>query len=429
MQLREYQIDISTRATAILREHKIVYLALQVRVGKTLTAMQTADNYGALSVLFLTKLKAISSIQKDYEALEPGFRIRITNYENVHNLLDEDFDLIICDEAQCLGQYPAPAEKTKKLKELCAGKPIIYLSGTPSPESYSQLYHQFWISEFSPFAEWKTFYKWAVDFVKVKKKIIFGKQFNDYSAANKEKIDSLTAHLFISFTQEEAGFSQLVEEEILLVRMKPTTYGLANILQKKQIHTGKNGEVVLADTAAKLMQKLHQVYSGTVKLEAGDVSALSFDNSKVTFIREFFAGKKIAIFYKFIAEGIMIRGWLGRPITEDPQEFNACDDKVFISQIQSGREGVNLSTADCLVMFNIDFSSLSYWQSRARLQTRDRATAAKVYWVFAEGGIEQKIYDRVLHKKNFTLDYFKRVYNVMIAYKGEGVTVVEKAVV
>jgi hypothetical protein len=41
-------------------------------------------------------------------------------------------------------------------------------------------------------------------------------------------------------------------------------------------------------------------------------------------------------------------------------------------QIVAGREGVNLSTADALVFYNIDFSATSYWQARARLQTKDR---------------------------------------------------------
>jgi len=427
MELRDYQLSISTEAATLLQEYKIAYLSMQVRTGKTLTALQTADNYGANSVLFLTKLKAISSIQKDYDALSPRFSIVLTNYENLHHVQGA-FDLIICDEAHSLGQYPKPAEKTKLLKSICEGKPIIFLSGTPSAESYSQLYHQFWISSFSPFAAYPSFYKWAIDYVQIRIKMMYGKKFNDYSRANKQKIDQATQHLFISYSQQEAGFTQLVDEEVLLVRMKPTTYGLANILTTKRIHTGKGGEVVLADTAVKLMQKLQQVYSGTVKLESGNPGAICFDNSKVTFIKQHFAGKKIAIFYKFIAEGIMIRAHLGRPTTDDPQAFNESDDLVFLCQIQSGREGTNLSTADCLVMFNIDFSSLSYWQSRARIQTKDRTASAKVYWVFAENGIEEKIYERVIEKKDFTLEYFKKKYNVLIAYKGEGVTMIEKAV-
>lgn len=426
MLLRDYQLDISTRAAVILREFKIVYFSMQVRTGKTITAMQTAANYGAVAVLFLTKLKAISSIQQDYEALDPSFRLQVTNYENLHNV-SGTFDLIICDEAHSLGQYPKAAEKTKQLATLAGGLPIIYLSGTPTPESYSQLYHQFFISTFSPFKAWPTFYKWAADFVQVKIKMMYGKKFNDYSKANKAKIDELTKHLFISYTQEEAGFEQHVQEEVLLVRMKSTTYGLAKLLMKNRVHTGKNGEVVLADTEVKLQQKLHQIYSGTVKLESsiGGQSAICFDNSKVSFIRQHFEGKKIAIFYKFIAEGMMIRAHIGRPCTDNPDEFNNSTDKVFVCQIQSGREGINLSTADCLVMYNIDFSSLSYWQVRARLQSKDRTMPANVFWVFAENGIEHKVYDRVIEKKDYTLSYFRKDF--LLATPISGGVLIERA--
>jgi len=60
-----------------------------------------------------------------------------------------------------------------------------------------------------------------------------------------------------------------------------------------------------------------------------------------------------------------------------------------------------------LVYYNIDFSATSYWQSRDRMTTKDR-TYNDVYWVFAKGGIEDKIYSAVTKKKDYTLSHFKR---------------------
>lgn len=412
MQLRDYQESISTDAAKMLQWLKICYLSMEVRCGKTLTALAACEKYGAKSVLFLTKKKAISSITGDYDQLGPSFKLICINYEQVENLAPAyQFNLVICDEAHCLSQYPTPASRTKALKELCKDKPIIYLSGTPTPESYSQLYHQFWISSYSPFKEWPTFYKWAGEFVTVKKKYYYNREINDYSNADKEKIDGLTRHLFISYTQEEAGFEQPVKEEVLLVRMQPGTYKLADYLRKHKVHIGRDGQEILADTAVKLMGKLHQIYSGTVIDEKKD--GIVFDRSKASFIKEYFAGKKIGIFYKFQAERIMLICAYGSDrLTEDPQEFNEREDKMFISQIQSGREGINLATADCLVFLNIDFAAVSYWQARARLQSKDRTKDAVIYWVFAEGGIEQKIYQQVLGKLDYTLSHFKKDYKI-----------------
>jgi SNF2 family DNA or RNA helicase len=412
MQLRDYQESISTDAAKMLQAHKICYLSMEVRTGKTTTALAAADKFGAKWVLFLTKKKAISSITSDYDNLNPSFKLICTNYEQIYNLSPSyEFDLVILDEAHSLGQFPSQAERVKELKSRCVFKPIIYLSGTPTPESYSQLYHQFSISSYSPFLEWKTFYKWAKDFVTVKKKYYYNREFNDYSDANKELVDKFTKHLFISYTQAEAGFEQEIKEVVLKVRMLESTYKLAEYLRKKKVYVGKGGQEILADTAVKLQNKFHQIFSGTVIDEKKD--AICFDHTKAKFIKERFAGQKIAIFYKFRAEYIMLVATFGYDrLTEDPMEFNERDDKVFVSQIQSGAMGTNLSTADCLVMMNIDFSSMLYWQARARMQTKERQKESIIYWIFSEGGIEEKAYKMVVAKKDFTLSYFMNEYQI-----------------
>lgn len=409
LQLRDYQIDISNKACKLLQEYKIAYLSMQVRCGKTLTALQTANNYLAKSVLFITTKKAKSSIENDFSILKPNFQIEICNYESLHTV-KSDFDLIVVDEAHKLGQFPIAAERTKKLKELCKGKPIIYLSGTPTPESYSQIYHQFWISEYSPFSIWTNFYKWAAEFVNKKKKYFYNREVTDYSNAKQDEIEKFCKHLFISYTQEEAGFKQQVKEEIVLVQMKEETYNLADKMRKKRVHIGTNSNEILADTEVKLMQKLHQIYSGTVKSESGN--AICFDKSKIEVIKEKFKGKKIAIYYKFIAEGELIRKHF--KTTSIPEIFNNSKDVdlVFVSQIQSGREGVDLHTADCLIMYNIDFSATSYLQAKARIQAKNKTAECLLYWLFSDGGIEQKIYKAVLQKKDYTLSWFVKDYNI-----------------
>lgn len=406
--LRDYQTNIAEKAAELLSAYKIAYLSMMVRTGKTLTALYAAELYGAKFVTFVTKKKAIASIEKDFESLAVGYQLTVINYEQLHNFDTADTDLFIIDEAHALGQFPLASERTKLLKKLCEGLPIIYLSGTPSPESYSQLYHQFWISSFSPFAEWPSFYKWAGLFVNRKVKYVFNRTINDYSDADKARIDEFCAHLFLSFTQAEAGFAQEISEEVLTVRMKPSTYALIDKLKRDRVYIGKNGEELLADTAVKLMNKIHQISSGTVLFEDGN--AACFDHSKAEFIARHFAGKKIAVFYKFKAERDLLTWIFKGNITDSPEVFNQADHLTFISQIQSGREGVNLSAADALIFFNIDFSAVSYLQARARMQAKDRIKENRVYWVFAENGIEPKIYEKVKNKEDYTLKYFTKDY-------------------
>ncbi len=99
-------------------------------------------------------------------------------------------------------------------------------------------------------------------------------------------------------------------------------------------------------------------------------------------------------------------------LTSSPEEFNSCTDKVFVSQIQSGSMGVNLSTADYLIFYNIHFSNLQYWQARARIQDKNRTKEAKILWVFSENGIEEKILKTVQGKHDYVLSYFRKDFEI-----------------
>jgi len=412
VRLRDYQEEISDKAVKLLQTYKIAYLAMQVRTGKTLTAIATAHKFGATKILFITKKKAISDIINQKDKYASSLQIYVTNYEQLGKIVDDNrFDIVIIDEAHSLGAFPVASKRTVEMMKICVGKPIIYLSGTPNPESYSQLYHQFWVSSYSPFDHHKTFYKWANEFVSIKKMMINGQSFNDYKKADEKMVMECCKHLFITYTQEEAGFESFVQETVHHVEMQESTYKFAERLRIDKIMTNKDGEVVLADTAVKLMQKLHQIFSGSVIVDEPTRIGKVFDYTKAKYIKEKFAGHKIAIYYKFIAEEMAIRYVFGSEnLTTDPVAFNESTNLIFISQIQSGREGVNISSADALVFYNIDFSAVSYFQSRARIQTKDRVKDANIHWIFSKGGIEDKIYKDVMDKTDYTINVFKKDY-------------------
>jgi len=130
MELRPYQTKISAEAVEILRNKHIVYLAMEVRTGKSLTALNTAQLYGAKKVLFLTKKKAISSIQWDYDNFGFTFDLSIINDESMH-LVSGNFDLIIHDENHRFGAFPKPNATAKEFKKRFSKLPMIFLSFTP----------------------------------------------------------------------------------------------------------------------------------------------------------------------------------------------------------------------------------------------------------------------------------------------------------
>lgn len=405
IQFRDYQQNIIDKGTEVLLTKKFLYLSMEVRTGKTLTSLGLLDKMMSVNrVLFITKKRAISSIESDYNLLNPDYELQVINYESLHKIDQVGWDAVVCDEAHGMGAFPKPSKKAKAVSELIRkNKPyVILLSGTPTPESYSQMYHQVYSIPNNPFNKYSNFYKFASDYVTVTTKRIGGFMVNDYSDAKETIIDDMNPYT-ISYTQKEAGFESSIKEKILFVDAPESLMVMCSKLKKLLVLEGED-EVILADTSVKLMQKLHQMYSGTVKFESGNSMVL--DLFKAEYIYDNFCCNKIGIFYKFKEELNAIKKVYGDSICTDLDEFNSTDKSIAL-QIVSGREGISLRNAKYLVYYNIDFSATSYWQSRDRMTTKERLEN-EVFWIFTEGGIESKIYKAVSKKKNYTLNHFKR---------------------
>tara|TARA_R110002095_G_scaffold2471_10_gene10138 strand:- start:6214 stop:7707 length:1494 start_codon:yes stop_codon:yes gene_type:complete len=417
LELRDYQKEIIEEGTQIVKKIGFLYLAMEVRTGKTLTSLGICEQLNVDNVLFLTKKKAIGSISDDYTKMCPAnFALFTINYESIHKIPDLKWDVIICDEAHSMGAFAKPSNRAKDVKGLIQKNRsrVILLSGTPTPESYSQMYHQVYGIPTNPFSQYKNFYRFCDDYVNVTEKRINSMTIKDYSKGYDTIVQAMSPYT-INYTQSEAGFKVETKEHILSVDMKPVVHSIAKNLQKNLVVEGKD-EVILADTPVKLMSKLHQIYSGTVKFESG--KTMTLDDSKAEYIRDKFKGKKIGIFYKFKQELKVLMSVYGTDyLTTDLSVFNDTNKSIAL-QIVSGREGISLRKADALVYYNIDFSATSYWQSRDRMTTKDRLKN-DVYWVFSKGGIEREIYKAVSKKKDYTIRHFKRD---LLSLVGDGAT-------
>jgi len=265
------------------------------------------------------------------------------------------------------------------------------------------MYHQVYAIPSNPFYKYISFYKFAKDYVIVKQRKINGLFINEYKDGLTTILDAMKPYT-IAYTQKEAGFKVDTREHVLEVEMSDLTHSIAGKLKKNLVVEGKE-ETILGDTPVKLMMKLHQIYSGTVKFESGNSKII--DLSKAKYIHDNFADSKIGIFYKFKEELNALMEVYGKDnLTTELSVFEDTQKSIAL-QIVSGREGISLRQAKALVYYNIDFSATSYWQSRDRMTTKDRLES-DVYWVFAKGGIERDIYKAVSKKKDFTVNHFKK---------------------
>lgn len=407
IQLRDYQLEIANKGVCTLRELKILYLAMSVRTGKTLTSLNVAEQFGAKKVLFITKKLAISTIKNDYNLLKPNFEIEVINNESLHKVVNNDFDLIISDENHRNSSYPKPNKSAKTIKENYGHLPMIFLSGTPAIESASQYFHSFWISNYSPFRNYRNFYQWANQFVNKKTKYLGSIQIPDYSDAKLELIMPIIEPYMVFFTQKDAGFESEITENVLYCEMTQRTENMLDTLMKSRIIQG-NTEVILADTAAKLMSKIHQIANGTVIFESGNSAIL--DNTKAVFIKNHFKGNKIAIFYFFQKELELLKTVFGEILTTDLDEFNSTD-KCFAIQQTKGSEAISLKAALFIVYYSWGYSGKNYCQGRDRMTTIDRKEN-NVFFVMQQKGINRRIYEAIKNKKNYNEKQFKKDYKI-----------------
>jgi len=401
--LRKYQQELSNDCKVKLKDYKICILNAAVRTGKTHVALNISKDYN--NVLFITKKKAISSIQDDYSAANHSFNITIINYESLHKV-NGVFDLVICDESHSIASFPKPSKRTKAVKSFVSND-LLLLTGTLIPESNAQIYHQLWVSKFSPYSKHKNFYSWHKTFGTPKTIYTSYGESKDYSIVDYKKVKTTIDKLKVTITQSEAGFKTQINVKTLTCRMKPETTRIMNKLRKDSIVRGVNSSIV-ADTASKMLQKLHQLSSGTIIVDNHDneqtFKGVIIDDSKVNFIQEKFKGKKLAIFYYYKQEKAMLFNAYGDDITDDLKEFNETSKHIALQQI-SGAEGINLSAADVLIFINFGFSNTKFIQAKDRLTTKDRESN-DVYFILSDSGIDSQVFRTVTAKEDYVTKTF-----------------------
>ena len=255
MELYEHQEELINQAKPILRKYKLVYIAAETRTGKTLAAIHLLkDDFK--KILVVTKKKAISSWNSDIK-LSKVKNFDVINYESIHKMDSKEYDVIVLDEAHSIGSYPKPSQRAKQLKEMAKDKSIVYLSATPSAETYSQIFHQLWVSSFTPFEE-KSFYQWYKNYGEDDSIFINGMFIKQYKASHGEMIMDMVNHLIVTMTKEKANFDVFVNERIHQVEVDEDYLSALEYFKSNRIITIDENEIV-AETSASALNKLHQL--------------------------------------------------------------------------------------------------------------------------------------------------------------------------
>lgn len=399
-----HQTQIAEQGSKILKEYGILYLAMEERTGKSLTAILACENCKkAKNVLIVTKKKALKGWQDTLNAYAPKrLNYELINYESLKKAPKIKYDIAIVDESHSkISGFPKPSKTCVALQSYVYESAVIFCSATPSFQSFSQLYHQLGITKYSPFDNFKNFYRWHDVYGIKANKYIYGQVIADYSKCNEQKIESAVGHLFIKYTRKELGFKEEPEDAVHYIAPSQVLKDIYNEFLRKNVL--KCGDFLYTgDSASKAFKALHQLEGSTLKLD--ETTRYIFDfRDKCEYIKANFdlKNKTVAIFYEYIAELSLLQNFFNTEIQRG---------KVSLYQSSAFAEGVDLSHIDEVVVYSMNFSTSQYVQRRARQCNMMRETPIKVHFLLIKGAVSEQVYNTVAkNRKNFTSHYYKDI--------------------
>lgn len=325
--------------------------------------------------------------------------VMVINYDLIWRrpqLMELDDLALMFDESSLLQN--ATSKRTKAAMKL-AGKAdtLVLLSGTPVDGKYERLWTQL------------RMLGWRID------EKLFWRQYVESETTMREgfpitKVTGYKNEERLVRKMKELGCDFLKTDDVIdlpdrrFIRIDVPMSEYYREFAKKNVITafGRDfvGDTVFGDLTAK--RQLAAAYS-RAKLEAfGDL----LDGT----------GKRLVVFYNFDVELEGLTGELakrGRPYgvlngkAHDLSPFFDTDDGVALIQYQSGAMGVNLQQADTCVYFSPPLASSLFEQSKKRIHRVGQDKPCTYYELVSKGTVEDKIYDTLAMRRDYTEKLFE----------------------
>ena len=392
-------------------KNRVAYY-LDMGLGKTFVATEKAKQLGSKIILIVCQKSKLEDWKAHYEeyyteytpiiykdilqTIKPN-TVVIINYEllvrrkELKNL--RDFTLIL-DESSYIKN-----DKAQRSKFILSMKPknIILLSGTPTGGKYEELYSQIKLPgwNITKTQYWNDY----IDFILCRNGGIKFKKVIGYKNISilKSKLRDYGA-VFMK-TDEVFELPEVFNNVISVKNTAKYKY-----FDKNRIVETKGIELV-GDTSLKKMMYLRQL-------------AGLYNNHKYDKLKELLESTedRIIIFYNFTEEYMEIKELcikLNKPISvingdmRDLYAYEHNDNSVVLIQYQAGAMGLNLQKSNKIIYFSLPLSSELFEQSKKRTHRIGQNKACSYYYLITKNSIEEKIFDTLKMRKDYTEALFK----------------------
>lgn len=395
MQPLKHQIEKSKDCLEIINNMGMCYLQGLPRSGKTLTSILVAEQLEDVkNILVLTKKNAISGWEKFHKLMTKNYKI--TNYEQIGKLNKQDYDFVIIDESHNLSAFPKPSGRTKLIKDLAYDKKVILLSGTAIVESPSGIYHQCYITKYSPFSEFKSFYQFHKEWGLPYEKFIAGRNLKFYDKCKPEIVEEINK-FSVYMTQKDANINIEAEDELHYIDLEERTKKIYNHLQKKKVVSvyDVNGKIIkiVCDSTMKLKVSLHSLEGGTIKCEDEYIEIGNLE--KINYIKKHFEDSfDTVIMSHFVGERELLK-----------KHFK----KAQILSSMANSQGIDCSHAKHFIVYSESYSGSHHIQLRERIINVNGSKTNKVIYLLVKNGISDQVYKVTSNKKNFNDSLYRQI--------------------
>ncbi len=311
----------------------------------------------------------------------------------------KDFTLML-DESSLIQNDQAKRSKfiLNKLKPTN----VILLSGTPTGGKYENLYSQLKLLgwNISKTTYWNTYINY---------------HFDDYGGFPVRVVDGYKNVDRLKRKMREYGCHFLKTDEVM--DLPEQIFTTVKVPMSKEYRKFKKDRVVDVDgvqlvgdnTLTKMLyeRQLCGQYSKD-KLEAFRDLVESTND-------------RLIVFYNFTSELTLLAeittGELNRPIAVVNGEFKRLDNyemldnSITFIQYQAGAMGLNLQKANKIIYYSPPLSSELYEQSKKRINRIGQSRTCYYYNLTVTGSVEEKIYNTLAMRRNFTEKLFEGVEN------------------
>ena len=411
--------DHQEKALEQTKEHNRVAYYLDMGLGKTFVGSEKMRILGENMNLVVCQKSKIKDWYNHFKTFYPEYEVVVFNNQYIGSwtqkkILIINYDLVwrreqllklraftlILDESSMIKN--SKSKRTSFIMKLNP-KNVILLSGTPTGGKYEELLPQIRLLGWD---------------------ITKRSYYNHYIITHSFNIGGFPVEKVIGYRNVDRLKRKLREHGAVFMK----TEEVFNLPETREIHVGvqttKAYSAFKKDKLVQLGKKVgeHEIVgdtSLTYMLGQRQLAAM-YNENKYEELKTIMESTedRLIIFYNFNEECRRIKeicNKLGKPVSEvngsinDLDNYQNQDNSITLIQYQAGAMGLNLQKANKLIYFSLPLQSDLFEQSKKRIHRIGQENRCLYYYLITKGSIEEKIYDTLKQRKDFTDRLFKEL--------------------